>query len=136
MDKKLSLLLLAGVVAACLAFAMYRRSHSPAALIRNRLFYLQVSGMIPTSEPTVDVSEILAGPPFMGVVKNCIVTNAPGAYGGDPVDIVVIDIKRDDGLAFVMVAGPATQAELEAAKRLTPGHAYQFPEALEISPNE
>ena len=134
MDKKLSLLLLAAV-GACLGILAYRRPQSPAAAVQNRLLYLQVSGVIPTGEPVVDVSEILSGPPFTGVVTNCIVTNVPGSRGRDPVDVIVINIQRDDGPPFVMVAGPATNAELDAAKRLMPGHSYQFPEALEMSPN-
>jgi hypothetical protein len=133
MDKKLAFLLLAAV-AACFGVLAYRRSQSPAAAIQNRLLYLQVSGIIPTGEPVVDVSEILSSPSFFGVVTNCIVTNVPGSRGRDPMDVVVININRDDGPPFVMVAGPATQAELDAAKRLMPGHTYQFPEALE-SPN-
>jgi hypothetical protein len=139
MDKKLPLLLLAAAVivaAACLAILAYRRSHSPLAAVKNRLFYLQVSGMIPANEPVVDVSEILSGPPFAGVVKNCIVSNVPGSRDRDPMKVVVIDINRDDGQAFVVVAGPATTAEIDAAKRLAPGHTYEFPDALEISPNE
>jgi hypothetical protein len=139
MDRKLPLLLLFAAViavAACLAIIADRRSHSPLAAVKNRLLYLQVSGMIPTNEPVVDVSEILSGPPFAGVVKNCIVSNVPGSRDRDPMEVVVIDIKRDDGRAFVMVAGPATTAEIDAAKRLAPGHTYEFPEALEISPDE
>lgn len=80
----------------------------------------------------VDVSEILSGPPFLGVITNCIVTNVPESRDHGPVDVVVIDMKRDDGMAFLLVAGPATKAELDAAKGMMPGHAYQFPEALEI----
>jgi hypothetical protein len=139
MEKKLPLLSLAAVViavAAGLAIAAYRRSPSPLAAVKNRLLYLQVSGMIPTNEPVVDVSEVLAGPPFTGVVKNCLVTNVPASRDRDPMEVMVIDVKRDDGQAFVIVAGPATTSEIDAAKRLAPGHTYEFPEALEGSPNE
>jgi hypothetical protein len=136
MSKKLSLLLAIALLAVCFAIIAYRRSHSPSAVIRSQLFYLGLSGIIPMSEPAVDVSEIMARPSFAGVVTNCIVTNVPRSREGDRVDVVVIDVKREDGLAFLMVAAPATKAELDAAKRLMPGHAYEFPEALETPPND
>ena len=139
MEKKLPLLSLAAVATAVAAGLALICSASPVAFTPCRgqepaSLPSEVSGLIPTNEPVVDVSEILSGPPFAAVVKNCLVTKVPASRNRDPMEVVVIDIKRDDGQCFRRRRRTGHHRPRSMPrKRLAPGHTYDFPEALEAS---